>query len=135
TAPAVCALFLYSLLPIVKNTYEAFEDIDFSVTEAGRGMGMKEHEILLKIELPISIPVILNGIRTSLVQSVGNTAVAALIGAGGLGVFIFQGLGQAATDLILLGAVPVIIIAALTDKLMEILKTVFAPKGLKNDRA
>jgi osmoprotectant transport system permease protein len=135
TAPAVCALFLYSLLPIVKNTYEAFEDIDFSVTEAGRGMGMKNHEILLKIELPMSIPVILNGIRTSLVQSVGNTAVAALIGAGGLGVFIFQGLGQAATDLILLGAVPVIIIAAFTDKLMEILKTILAPKGLKNDRA
>lgn len=119
TAPAVIVLFGYSLLPIVKNTLEGLKIIDRAVIESGKGMGMGKFDIFWKIEFPLSLPVILNGIRTALVHCVGSTAIAALIGAGGLGVFIFQGIGQGATDLILLGTFPLIIIAIITDKIME----------------
>jgi osmoprotectant transport system permease protein len=118
-APAVIALFLYALLPIVRNTYTGFKSIDPSVVEAASGMGMNGWQILTRVELPLISPIVLNGIRIAAVQSVGNTAVAALIGAGGLGIFIFQGLGQAATGLILLGAIPTIMIAVLTDLVMQ----------------
>jgi osmoprotectant transport system permease protein len=129
TAPAMLVLFLYSLLPVVKNTLEGLKSIDGSIIESGRGMGMSGFEIFLKIELPLSIPVILNGIRIALVHCVGSTAVAALIGAGGLGVFIFQGIGQGASDLIVLGSLPLIIIAVITDKFMELMTNIFKPKG------
>ncbi len=119
-APAVIALFLYALLPIVRNTYTGFKSIDASIREAATGMGMNARQILMQIELPLISPIIMNGIRIAVVQSVGNTAVAALIGAGGLGIFIFQGLGQAATGLILLGAIPTIIIAVFTDLIMHL---------------
>lgn len=118
-APAVIALFLYALLPIVRNTYTGFKSIDPSVVEAASGMGMNNWQILIRVELPLISPIVLNGIRIAAVQSVGNTAVAALIGAGGLGIFIFQGLGQAATGLILLGAIPTIMMAVLTDLIMQ----------------
>jgi len=119
--PAVIALYLYSLLPVVINVFTGIKSVPGDVVEAARGMGMGKYQILFRIKILLSLPVILNGIRVALVQSVGNTAVAALIGAGGLGVFIFQGLGQAAPDLILLGAIPTIIIAVLTDSFMQIL--------------
>lgn len=119
--PAVIALYLYSLLPVVINVFTGLKNVSSDVVEAARGMGMGKYQILFKIKILLSLPVILNGIRVALVQSVGNTAVAALIGAGGLGVFIFQGLGQSAPDLILLGAIPTIIIAVLTDSVMQIL--------------
>ncbi|TYB33822.1 MAG: ABC transporter permease [Flexistipes sinusarabici] len=119
--PAVIALYLYSLLPVVINVFTGIKSVSSDVVEAARGMGMARYQILFRIKILLSLPVILNGIRVALVQSVGNTAVAALIGAGGLGVFIFQGLGQAAPDLILLGAIPTIIIAVLADSVMQIL--------------
>jgi osmoprotectant transport system permease protein len=114
-APAVIALGLYALLPIARNTYTSLKTLDPGVLEAGRGMGMGRGQLLWRVELPLALPVILAGVRTAAVQNIGNTAVAALIGAGGLGVFIFQGLGQAAVDLILLGAVPTILIAVAAD--------------------
>jgi osmoprotectant transport system permease protein len=117
--PAVIALFMYSLLPVVRNTYEGLDSIDTSVIEAGKGVGMTKKQILRQIEIPLSLPVVLNGIRVALVQSIGNTAVASLIGAGGMGLFIFQGLGQSAVDLIILGAVPTIIMAILADSIMQ----------------
>jgi len=119
--PAVIALYLYSLLPVVINVFTGIKNVSSDVVEAARGMGMGKYQILFRIKILLSLPIVLNGIRVALVQSVGNTAVAALIGAGGLGVFIFQGLGQSAPDLILLGAIPTIIIAVLTDSVMQIL--------------
>jgi len=130
TAPALIALTVYSLLPVARNTYTGFTAVDHSIVEAGRGMGMTSWQILLKVELPIAFPVIFNGIRIALVQAIGLTAVAALIGAGGFGVFIFQGLGQAATDLILLGAIPTILIAVLADTAMNGLIALVKPKGM-----
>ena len=130
TAPAVIALTVYSLLPIARNTYTGFATVDPSAIEAGLGMGMTPLQLLLRIEIPIASPVIFNGIRVAMVQAVGLTAVAALIGAGGLGVFIFQGLGQAANDLILLGAIPTIFIAVAVDTVMNGMIKVLQPKGL-----
>ena len=130
-APAIIALTVYSLLPVARNTYTGFAAVDPGAVDAGRGMGMTGRQLMWKVEAPIASPVILNGIRIALVQAIGLTAVAALIGAGGFGVFIFQGLGQAATDLILLGAIPTIIIAVLADSMMNGIIAVVRPKGLK----
>lgn len=130
-APAIIALTVYSLLPVARNTFTGFTAVDPSAVDAGRGMGMTDLQLMLRVEAPIASPVILNGIRVALVQAVGLTAVAALIGAGGFGVFIFQGLGQAATDLILLGAIPTIIIAVLADSIMSGVIILASPRGLR----
>ncbi len=130
TAPAIIALIIYSLLPIVRNTFIGIKEIDPAVLDAGYGMGMSGIQVLRRIELPLSRHLVLEGIRTASVQAVGNTAVAALIGAGGLGFFIFQGLGQAASDLILLGAIPIVILALIVDLLMQIIIRITMPKGL-----
>lgn len=119
-APAVIALTLYSLLPVVRNTFSGFDTLDEAVLESGRGMGMGRISMFFRVELPIAAPIILNGLRIASVQNIGNTAVAALIGAGGFGVFIFQGLGQAATDLVLLGAVPTILLAVVVDQFLQL---------------
>jgi osmoprotectant transport system permease protein len=129
-APALIALTLYSLLPVVRNTYEGFRAVDPAALDAGRGMGMTQLQLLLRVEFPIASPILLNGLRIAFVQAIGLTAVAALIGAGGFGVFIFQGLGQAASDLILLGAVPTILIAVIADAAMNGLIAVIKPRGL-----
>lgn len=114
-APALIALMLYSLLPVIRNTISAFSIIDPSIIDSGLGMGMSRSQLFFRVELPLAMPVVMTGIRISGVQAVGNTAVAALIGAGGLGQFIFQGLGEAAPDLILLGALPTVILALVVD--------------------
>ena len=128
-APAIIALTVYSLLPVARNTYTGFATVDPAAIEAGTGMGMTRSQLLFRVEIPIASPVILNGIRVALVQAIGLTAVAALIGAGGLGVFIFQGLGQAANDLILLGAIPTIFIAVVVDSMMSGIVLALQPKG------
>lgn len=128
--PAIIALIIYSLLPIVRNTYTSIRQLDSSIIDAGRGMGMGRFGIFMKIEIPLSAPLILEGVRIAAVQSIGLTAVAALIGAGGLGWFIFQGLGQAATDMVLLGAFPIILLALVTDGFMRIIIRLATPKGL-----
>jgi len=132
-APAVIALFLYSLLPIVRNTFEGIQSIDSGVKEAAKGMGMTSLYMLFKVELPLSLPVILNGVRVALVQSIGNTAVVSLIGAGGLGIFIFQGLGQSAVPMIMLGTIPTIVMAVFADGIMQFVITL--TKGAHDDRA
>jgi osmoprotectant transport system permease protein len=111
TAPALIALVLYSLLPIVANTVVGLEGVDPAVRDAAAGMGLTRRQILTGIDLPLALPVILTGIRIVLVQAIGLVTVAALIGGGGFGVFIFQGLGQTAMDLVLLGAVPTVFFA------------------------
>jgi len=134
TAPALIALCLYALLPITRNTYTSLKVLDPSVIEAAKGMGMGTLQMLMSVQLPLSLPIILSGIRISMVQAIGNTTVAALIGAGGLGVFVFQGLGQAVPDLILLGAVPVILLAIFTDKLIALLIRIITPEGLARQK-
>ncbi|WP_022849817.1 ABC transporter permease [Limisalsivibrio acetivorans] len=120
-APASIALVLYALLPVVRNVYAGLVSLESGVREAARGMGMTQKQILIKIEMPLTLPLVINGARVALVQCIGNTAVAALIGAGGLGIFIFQGLGQSAVDLILLGCIPTIAIAVAADLIMQFL--------------
>lgn len=130
-APALIALFLYSLLPIVRNTYTGLLNIDPSIVESAFGMGMTKGQVLRQVKLPLAGVVILNGFRIAAVQSIGNTAVAALIGAGGFGIFIFQGLGQAATDLILLGAIPTIVMAVVADLVFQWLSSLIEPGSKK----
>jgi osmoprotectant transport system permease protein len=130
STPALIALTLYALLPIVRNTYTSLKVLDPSVIDAAKGMGMSRFQLLLLVEVPLSLPIILSGVRVSMVQAIGNTTVAALIGAGGFGTFVFQGLGQAVPDLILLGALPVILLAVLVDKVMQLVIGVVTPGGI-----
>ncbi|MGF1734871.1 ABC transporter permease [Photobacterium satsumensis] len=125
-APAVIALFFYSLLPIVSNTIAGFDKLDPKTLDAAKGMGMNARQILFGIELPLALPVILSGIRIVVTMNIGLVAVAGLIGGGGFGTYIFQGLGQTATDLVILGAIPTLILsfvsAVLIDAVIEVVK-------------
>jgi osmoprotectant transport system permease protein len=118
-APAIIALVLYALLPVVRNTSAGIAGVDAAVVEAARGMGMTPRQVLARIELPLAVPVLLAGLRIVVVQAIGLAVVAALIGAGGLGSFVFEGLGQDAIDLVLLGALPAIFLALAADFLMH----------------
>lgn len=111
TAPAFLALFLYSLLPVVANTVVGLAGVPRAANDAARGMGMTSRQRLFRVELPLALPVILTGIRIVLVQNIGLATIAALIGGGGFGVFVFQGIGQTAMDLVLLGALPTVMLA------------------------
>ncbi len=126
-APALVALFGYSLLPIVANTVIGLVGVPFAVKDAAKGMGMTDRQVLFGAELPLAFPVILTGIRIVLVQNIGLATIAALIGGGGFGVFVFQGIGQTAMDLVLLGAVPTVALAfaaaVVLDALVEIVST------------
>jgi len=112
---AILALTLYALLPIIRNTYTGIRGVDPAVMEAGRGMGLTESQLLFHVELPLAVSVILSGVRTAAVISVGLATIAAAIGAGGLGEFIFRGLAMVDNRVILAGAVPAAILALLAD--------------------
>jgi osmoprotectant transport system permease protein len=127
-APALIALSLYAALPIARNTLTALDEMPRAVLDAGRGMGMSEWQLGLGVVVPLAWPAVLAGIRIATVQTVGNTVVAALIGAGGLGTFIFQGLGQTAMDLVLLGTLPVVALALAAD---QILGALCRPRGAR----
>jgi osmoprotectant transport system permease protein len=116
--PAIIALTLYSFLPIIRNTYTGIITVDPAVREAGRGMGMTDWQLLTQVELPLAMGVILAGVRVATVIAVGIATIAAAIGAGGLGVFIFRGISVVNNDLILAGAVPAAAIALLADFLI-----------------
>ncbi|RUV66532.1 MAG: ABC transporter permease [Mesorhizobium sp.] len=111
TAPAFVALFLYSLLPVVANTVVGLAGVPRAANDAARGVGMTDRQRLFGVEFPLAFAVILTGIRIVLVQNIGLATIAALIGGGGFGVFVFQGVGQTAMDLVLLGAVPTVAMA------------------------
>lgn len=128
---AVVALFLYSLLPIIRNTYTGITDVDQSIVEAARGMGMKNWQILFRVQLPLALSVIMAGIRTAAVINVGTATLAAFIGAGGLGEFIFLGIQRNIEALTLLGAIPAAILALVLDYLLGLLERLTTPKGLK----
>ena len=118
-APALIALVLYALLPVVRSTVAGLSGVDRGVVDAARGMGMRQRQRFWQVELPLSAPVLLAGLRIVTVQAIGLAVVAALIGAGGLGSFVFQGLGQYAADLVLLGALPAIALALAADFLLQ----------------
>jgi osmoprotectant transport system permease protein len=115
---AIVALVFYALLPIVRNTYEGIAGVDPAVREAGRGMGMTDWQLLTQVELPLGMGVILAGVRIATVVSVGTATIAAAIGAGGLGVYIFRGVAVVDDTLILAGALPAALIALAADGLL-----------------
>jgi osmoprotectant transport system permease protein len=115
---AITALVLYALLPIVRNTYAGITSVDPAIREAGRGMGMTDGELLRLVELPLAAGVILAGVRVAVVVSVGVATIAAAIGAGGLGVYIFRGVATVDDTLILAGALPAALLALLADGLI-----------------
>jgi osmoprotectant transport system permease protein len=118
--PAIIALVLYALLPVVRNAAAGLTGVDRASIEAGRGMGLSRRQIFWQLELPLAAPVLLAGLRIVIVQAIGLVVVAALIGAGGLGTFVFEGLGQYAVDLVLLGALPAIFLALGADFLLQL---------------
>ena len=122
-APGVIALTLYSLLPVVRGTLAGFEAVPSAVVTAARGMGLSQAQIFMRVELPLALPVLLVGVRTATIQAVGLTTVTALIGAGGLGAIMFEGLFSSAPDLVLLGVLPVIALAVGVDALFKLLIT------------
>ena len=115
---AILALTLYALLPLIRNTYAGIKGVDSSVTEAGRGMGMTDRQLLFQVQLPLALGVIIAGIRVAAVISVGLATIAAAIGAGGLGEYIFRGLAMVNNQLILAGAIPAAALALLCDLIL-----------------
>lgn len=118
-APAFIVLTLYCLLPIVANAYAGFQQVDEAILNSAKGMGMTPYQIFTKVSFPLASPIILSGIRTALTQNIGNTILAGLVGGGGLGALIFLGLSQASPDLVLLGTIPVVIMALMSDQIFE----------------
>jgi osmoprotectant transport system permease protein len=123
---AIVALVVYALLPIVRNTYTGIAGVDPAVREAGRGMGMTDGELLRLVELPLAASVILAGIRVATVVGVGTATIAAAIGAGGLGVYIFRGVAVVDDRLILAGALPAALLALAADGLLGLVERKFA---------
>jgi osmoprotectant transport system permease protein len=118
--PAVIALVLYALLPVTRNTAEGLAGVPAAALEAGRGLGMTAGQLFWRVELPLALPVMLSGLRIATLQAIGLAAVAALIGAGGLGAIMFQGLFADALDLVLLGVLPIVLLALAVNALFEL---------------
>ncbi|MDH4139172.1 MAG: ABC transporter permease, partial [Coriobacteriia bacterium] len=131
TLPAVIALTLYALLPIVRNTYVGLAGVDAGALDAGRGMGMSRTQLLVRIEAPLALPLLLEGVRASAVLVIGIAAVTAFVGAGGLGVLVFLGWGQQADDLTLLGALPMVALALLVDVGMRLVARAIVSPGIR----
>ena len=129
--PAIAALFLYGLLPILRNTVTGIKGIDPRLLEVGTGLGMTKSQLLWKVELPLAIPVILAGVRTSTVINIGTATLAAFIGAGGLGDEIVTGLARTDNNMIMAGALPAALLAVGMDALLSFLERSITPRGLK----
>lgn len=129
--PAITAVFLYSLLPIMRNTYLALRNVDPGIKEAGTGIGMTSWQRLRLVELPLAVPVILAGVRTAVVMNIGVMTIAAVIGAGGLGTLILRAIGQSSMMKLLVGAVLVSIVAIVADLLLQALQRALTPKGVQ----
>ncbi len=132
--PAVIALVLYSQLPIIRNTYIAIKNVPPELVDAGRGLGMSNWKRLKEIEIPLAVPVIIAGLRTAVVMSIGIAAIAAYIGAGGLGVLIQQGIMRVYEEMIVSGAILVALLAIFVDAAMALLENLVTPKGIKIGR-
>ena len=127
---AIVALTLYALLPIIRNTSAGITGVDAAVREAARGMGMTDRQILWRVELPLSIPTVIAGVRIATVLTIGIATIAAAVGAGGLGEFIFRGLAMVNNQLILAGAVPAALLALAADFMLGVLERRLRPVGL-----
>jgi osmoprotectant transport system permease protein len=123
----IIALTLYALLPIVRNTSTGIESVDGAVRQAARGMGMTENQILWQVELRLAVPTILAGVRVATVLTIGIATIAAAVGAGGLGEFIFRGLAMVNNQLILAGAIPAAALALLADLVLGLLEQRLRP--------
>lgn len=128
---AVLVLFLYALLPIVKNTYTGIKEVSPYLIDAGRGMGMTGSQILRMVEIPQSLSVIMAGVRIATVINIGTTTIAAYIGAGGLGQLIFTGIQMYRHEMILAGAVPAAILAVIADQLLGYVEILLTPRGVR----
>lgn len=126
---AIVALVLYALLPVIRNTYTGIVSVDPAIREAGRGMGMTDSELLFQVEIPLALSFILAGVRVATVISVGVATIAAAIGAGGLGSFIFAGVGMVNDRLILLGAIPAALMALIVDLTLGAIERRLASPG------
>lgn len=129
--PAVIALIIYSQLPIVRNTYAAISSINPAIIQAGKGLGMTNMRLLFEVELPICLPVIIAGIRTAAVMCIGIAAIATFIGAGGLGVYIQQGIERVYDEMVLAGAILVSLLAIVVEGALGLLQKVLTSKGIK----
>lgn len=129
--PAVVAIFLYAILPVLRNTYTGIESVDPFMKKAARGMGMTDLQCLVHVELPIAVPMILAGIRTSATISIGTATLAAFVGGGGLGGLIVTGLRMLRNHIVLAGAVPAALLALLIDFLLGRLEETLTPEGIK----
>ena len=128
---AIVALAVYTVLPIVRNTYAGLVSVDPRVKDAARGMGMSTRQILWRVEMPLAAPLIMAGIRTSTVLNVGSAAVAGMIGAGGLGEIIMTGVSLRLVEMVLQGAAPTAALAILLDRLLEGVAVAATPRGLR----
>ncbi len=133
--PATAALSLYSLLPIIRNTYIALNNVDPATIEAGRGMGMTNFQLLVKLQLPLSAPIIMAGVRTAVVMGIAIAAVAAYIGAGGLGLFISEGLQMSTNESVIAGAIAMSLLAIVADIFLSKAEDWVTPTGLKVKQA
>jgi len=125
---AICALYLYAMLPVLQNTYTGLKSVPIHLVQAGRGMGMKEYQILMKVQLPIAMPIILAGIRVATVWVIGTATLASAIGGGGLGRLIFSGLASIRNEVVLAGALPATILALVADQGLKWLQKYLSPK-------
>lgn len=122
TWPAIIALFVYSILPILRGTYDGINDVDENLVEAGKGMGMTPWQILTNIELPLAFPVIMNGIKLSSVYVISGASLASYIGAGGLGTLIFNGMELFQFELVLAGTIPAVVIVVITLFILDLVE-------------
>jgi osmoprotectant transport system permease protein len=131
SVPAVVALVLYAQLPIIRNTYAAIKNVNPNIIDAGVGMGMTRSQVLLKVQLPMALSIIFAGVRVAVVMSIGIGAIAAYIGAGGLGHYIFMGINQTYDAMIKVGAISVAIMAIGVDYIFGLIENRLVSKGLR----
>ena len=128
--PAITAVFLYSLLPILTNTFTALDQVDKGIKEAGQVIGMTFWQRLRMVDLPLSVPVILGGVRSAVVMNIGVMTIAAVIGAGGLGVLILRAISQSSAEKLLVGVMAVSLLAVTMDLLLQWIQKKLTPKGV-----
>jgi osmoprotectant transport system permease protein len=133
--PAIIALSIYGIYPILRYSYTAFSEIDTQVIQAARGIGMNRRQIWALARIPLAAPTVLHGIRVALVQTIGNATLAKLIGGGGLGVLVFEGLGQASSDMVLLGMMLIILLTVIADTLALFSIRLLTPKAFRLTKA
>lgn len=126
--PAIVALFLYALLPVIRNTYTGIVEVDPTLVEAARGLGMTHRQVLFNVELPLALPIIMAGVRTATVINIGTATLAALIGAGGLGEPIFRGIAMVNANVILSGAIPAALLALFADFALGRIEHLLGPR-------